>query len=37
MSNYDWVFWPNVTNIALGVIVVLAQIEKATDTTDGNS
>lgn len=24
MSNYDWVFWLNVTNIALGVIVVLA-------------
>lgn len=24
MSNYDWVFWLNLTNIALGVIVVLA-------------
>lgn len=24
MSNYDWVFWLNVTNIALGVVVVLA-------------
>ncbi|HKN23741.1 MAG TPA: hypothetical protein VJX72_02760 [Candidatus Acidoferrum sp.] len=24
MSNYDWVFWLNITNIALGVIVVLA-------------
>jgi hypothetical protein len=24
MSNYDWVFWLNVTNIALGVIVVVA-------------
>jgi hypothetical protein len=24
MSHYDWVFWLNVTNIALGVIVVLA-------------
>jgi len=24
MSNYDWVFWLKVTNIALGVIVVLA-------------
>jgi len=23
MSNYDWVFWLNVTNIALGVVVVL--------------
>jgi hypothetical protein len=24
MSNYDWIFWLNVTNIALGVVVVLA-------------
>jgi len=24
MSNYDWVFWLNLTNIALGVVVVLA-------------
>lgn len=24
MSNYDWVFWLNVTNIALGVLVVLS-------------
>jgi hypothetical protein len=24
MSNYDWVFWLNVTNIALGVVVILA-------------
>jgi hypothetical protein len=24
MSHYDWVFWLNLTNIALGVIVVLA-------------
>jgi hypothetical protein len=24
MSTYDWVFWLNVTNIGLGVIVVLA-------------
>jgi hypothetical protein len=24
MSKYDWVFWLNVTNIALGVIVLLA-------------
>jgi hypothetical protein len=24
MSNYDWVFWLNVTNIALGVLVILA-------------
>jgi hypothetical protein len=24
MNNYDWVFWLNVTNIALGAIVVLA-------------
>jgi len=24
MSNYDWVFWLNAMNIALGVIVVLA-------------
>jgi len=24
MSNYDWVFWLNVTNIALGIVVVLA-------------
>ena len=24
MSKYDWVFWLNVTNIALGVIVVLS-------------
>lgn len=24
MSNYDWVFWLNITNIALGVVVVLA-------------
>jgi hypothetical protein len=24
MSSYDWVFWLNVTNIALGVVVVLA-------------
>jgi hypothetical protein len=26
MSNYDWVFWLNLTNIALGVIVVLAML-----------
>jgi hypothetical protein len=25
MSNYDWVFWLNVTNIALGVVVVLTE------------
>jgi len=24
MPHYDWVFWLNVTNIALGVVVVLA-------------
>ena len=24
MSNNDWVFWLNVTNIALGLVVVLA-------------
>jgi hypothetical protein len=24
MSNYDWVFWLNLTNIALGVVVVIA-------------
>jgi hypothetical protein len=24
MSNYDWVFWLNATNIALGVVVLLA-------------
>lgn len=24
MSKYDWVFWLNVTNIALGIVVVLA-------------
>jgi hypothetical protein len=24
MSHYDWVFWLNLTNIALGIIVVLA-------------
>lgn len=24
MSHYDWVFWLNLTNIALGVVVVLA-------------
>jgi hypothetical protein len=24
MSNYDWVFWLNVTNMALGVVVLLA-------------
>jgi len=24
MPKYDWVFWLNVTNIALGVVVILA-------------
>lgn len=24
MSHYDWVFWLNLTNIALGIVVVLA-------------
>jgi hypothetical protein len=24
MSDYDWVFWLNLTNIALGVVVFLA-------------
>jgi len=24
MPNYDWVFWLNLTNIALGLVVVLA-------------
>jgi hypothetical protein len=24
MSHYDWVFWLNLTNIALGVVVMLA-------------
>ena len=24
MSDYDWVFWLNVANIALSVVVVLA-------------
>lgn len=26
MSTYDWVFWLNVTNVALGVVVVLALV-----------
>ena len=29
MSNYDWVFWLNAMNIALGVVVLLAVLVTA--------